>query len=199
VSFLGFVSLLCQEKSLSFWNYFQLHSVIKSQKYHLYNFIRDKRLLIVSSFSKLMAQQIHAGNPRKIDSNFPAVISVIPYTSPYTFFNNKYDTLGHSNFFDTLNMMLEDISKINASEFDVVIVSAGAYSAPLASSIRSRVRKPAMTIGGELQAWTGIANLRTRNEFKAKNVSLDERYWITMIPDEYKPKDYQLIEGGCYW
>jgi hypothetical protein len=28
---------------------------------------------------------------------------------------------------------------------------------------------------------------------------LDERYWITMIPDEYKPKDYQLIEGGCYW
>ena len=27
----------------------------------------------------------------------------------------------------------------------------------------------------------------------------NEEYYITTIPDEYKPNDYMKIEDGCYW
>jgi hypothetical protein len=27
----------------------------------------------------------------------------------------------------------------------------------------------------------------------------NKEYWVTTIPDEYKPPNYEKIEDGCYW
>jgi hypothetical protein len=31
------------------------------------------------------------------------------------------------------------------------------------------------------------------------NIDVNYEFWITEIPEEYKPKDYIKIEYGCYW
>jgi hypothetical protein len=60
--------------------------------------------------------------------------------------------------------------------------------------------KNVCTVGGDLQTFFGILNGRTKNWFKSNNIEIQyKEYWITEIPDEYKPSDYMKIENGCYW
>jgi hypothetical protein len=35
--------------------------------------------------------------------------------------------------------------------------------------------------------------------YSSEKKSGNLKYWITNIPDEMKPNNYQSIENGCYW
>lgn len=160
--------------------------------------IKDRKLLLVSPFSPLFRQQILSGNCRRIHPHFPNVSSVAIYRMPYTFLNNKHGN--ESSFFATLSRVCEEIERtIDPRDFDLAVVSAGAYSVFVANCIARKFHTDVMTMGGDLQYNLGVVSQRLRNHLKTQNITIDRRYWVDPIPDEYKPPEYMKIENGCYW
>jgi len=156
----------------------------------IFDFISNKKLLIISPFSKLVKQQIESGNCKKIYDNFPYIKNIYIYTHIYTFFNNG----PYQNILETNEKVFNDIIQtINIELFDSVLISCGAYSNLYAEKFFN-LGKNVCTIGGELHDFFGIMNKRNRN-----NITTKQEYWIQNIPDEYKPKGYMKIEDGCYW
>ena len=165
----------------------------------VYDFIKDKNVLIISPFSSLMEQQIVSGNCKKIYSNFPNINKIYTYNFIYTFFNKGPD----QNILETCNKQFEIIMNTIENNYESVIISCGAYSVLLAEKFYNQ-NKNVLTIGGDLQTYFGIANNRLKKEdhvgiYKKELESGNIQYWITTIPDELKPVDYQRIENGCYW
>lgn len=148
---------------------------------NIYSLLEGKRLLIVSSFSDLICEQVNNKNIFSIYADFPAIESIAGYTYPYCYFNNGPD----ASAFETIDRVVDSIISI---DFDVAIVSAGFAGAIIVDRINS-MGKTAMTIGATITLMFGI------------NQCLDHStpYWITKIPDKYKPKKYKKIEGGGYW
>jgi hypothetical protein len=169
----------------------------------VYKFIQDKKLLIISPFSPLIKQQIINGNCKKINNNFPNIKEIYIYQNTYTFLNNG----PHNNIFETAQFWLNDILE-KKYDFDSVLISCGAYSNILADAFYN-MGKNICICGGYLQPYFGISNNRIKNsqdaeywqKFLGDNYIKEEtkQYWITEIPDNYKPDNYKLIEDGCYW
>jgi hypothetical protein len=161
-----------------------------------YNKIQNRKILIISPFAKLIEQQYKSNNCYKIYSNFPNIEKLSYYTNIYTFFNKG----PHNNILETIDYLFNDINNtINSNDYDMVIVSAGAYSNLLAKKFYD-IGKDIFSIGADMQIYFGILNGRTRQSTLKSGEKLEnEEYWITTIPDEYKPNDYMKIENGCYW
>jgi len=156
----------------------------------IYDFIKEKNILIISPFSPLVKQQIDTGNCKKIYNNFPNIKNVFVYRHMYTFFNDG----PNQNIFQTCDKIFNDIIQlINTDLYDSVIISCGAYSNLYADKFFN-LKKNVCTIGGELHDYFGIMNNRNRN-----SITTNQEYWINYIPDEYKPEGYMKIEDGCYW
>lgn len=150
----------------------------------LYENINNKKVLIVNPMASLMKEQYDSERLHKIRSDFPKLKNMSYIENPYTFFNNGPD----ENILETANKICKEIS---TKEFDVAIVSCGAYSSILAHHIIHIMGKDAITMGGELLTLFGIKTGRdTTSSFN--------EYWIS-VPDHLKPNDYMKIENGCYW
>jgi hypothetical protein len=161
--------------------------------------LNGRKLLVISAFAPLIADQISSGNAQKA---YPGkkinITSVVGYRTNYTFFNNKYGR--ERNFFVTLQRMCTEIHLIDPSSYDVALTSVGAYSSLIASCIVARNRKVTLTLGSDIQTYFAILNKRGSENLARNNHTIsNETFWITKIPDEFKPEDYQRIEGGCYW
>jgi hypothetical protein len=157
--------------------------------------IKGHKLLIISPFAKLFKIQYESGNCNKIYKNFPIIEKINYYTNIYTFFNKG----PHNNIFETVDYLVEDIRKTIEDDYDMVVISAGAYSNIIAKRFYD-LNKNVYVLGGLLQSFFGILNERTKYFYNRDNIKLEnEEYWITKIPDEYKPHDYMKIENGCYW
>jgi len=160
----------------------------------VYDFIKDKNILIISPFSILIKNQIESGNVKVIYHTFPNVGRIYAYKNEYTFFNKGPD----NNIFETAKTIVNNI-KNSSDEFDCVLISCGAYGCLVANELYD-YGKNVCLIGGDLQTFFGILNGRTREYFNKNSIKIQhEKNWITQIPDEYKPKDYMNIENGCYW
>jgi hypothetical protein len=161
----------------------------------IFDFIQNKKILIVSPFSKLIKSQIDSGNWKHIYSNAPTLINSYIYTFPYTFFNDG----PHNNILETSEYIFNNIIETIKEDYDSVIISCGAYGCLMAKQFYE-IGKNVCVVGGELQKYFGILNTRQkqlneRNNLEIKNIE----YWIVNIPEEYKPHDYMKIENGCYW
>ena len=171
-------------------NYFPIESVI-------YKLVSNKKVLIISPFATLFKQQVESGNCTRIDPNFPPMEKTIYYTNPYTFFNSG----PHANILQTAQHIINEINALN-EDFDSVLISAGAYSCILAKAFYDQ-GKNVCTSGGELQKMFGILNTREKQGMARNKIDINtlpnKDSWILTIPDAYKPKNYKLIEGGCYW
>lgn len=161
----------------------------------LFNFIENKKILIISPFSPLIKQQLISGNCKKIYNNTPDIDTIYTYTFPYTFFNKG----PHNNILETADCIYNEIITTIQNDYDSVLISCGAYSCLMAKKFYDN-SKNICIIGGELQTMVGILNNRTRNYYINQNIEIpNKEYWITEIPDIYKPNDYMKIENGCYW
>jgi hypothetical protein len=154
----------------------------------VFDSIKNRKVLVISSFDGLIKQQYTSGNIYKIYENFPILKQLEVYKFPYCFHNNG----PHANYFETLDHVYNDIRKI---DFDIAILGCGCYGHMLCHKIHSDLKKDAIYIGGNIQTMFGILSTREKNA----NTSQVNEFWITEIPDEYKPKDYEKIEDGCYW
>jgi hypothetical protein len=178
-----------------FSKYMNTTLFIDINKQMVYNFINSKKILIVSPFAVLIKSQIVNGNCKKIYDNFPSVESVSVYTFPYTFFNKGPD----KNILETSEKHFNNILKTVKNDYDSVLISCGAYSCILAEQFYN-INKNVCTVGGQMQTFFGILNSRYAEQQKSLKLEIENlEYWITDIPEEYKPTDYKKIENGCYW
>jgi hypothetical protein len=159
----------------------------------LYKIISNKNIIIINSFAKLIKQQIDNKNLEKIYKNFPEINNVYCYTTPYTFFNYGNE----KSIIHTLKNIYSDIKILHEKyNFDVAIISCGAYSSLVANFINLQLNKDVFVAGGFITRFFGIINKRDLDN----NIIFDNlKYWIQKIPDEYKPNNYEKIENGCYW
>lgn len=161
----------------------------------VFDFMRNKKILIISPFSPLIKEQIISGNCKKIYDNTPEVDTIYTYKFPYTFFNKG----PHNNILETADFIYNEIITTINNDYDSVLISCGAYGCLMAKKFYDN-GKNVCTLGGDLQTMFGILNGRTRDYYNNANKEIpNKEYWITEIPDVYKPKDYMKIENGCYW
>ena len=81
------------------------------------------------------------------------------------------------------------------SDFDVALISAGAYALPLAHHAK-KLGKIGITCGGELQLFFGVVGKRW--EHMEKVTKYRNEFWVRPSEDE-RPANWREIEDGCYW
>ena len=173
-----------------FLNYYNSNKIVCINENLTYNFMKNKKILIISSFGKLMKEQYDSGNVFKFNPAFPNIESITYYTSPYTFFNSGPD----ENSIETCEKIYNEIINIsNFNEIDSIIISFGSYSNILSLYFEKNYNKDILTIGRLLASIFGIIT------HTAPIPEKYTEYYITKIPDEYKPDNYDKIENGCYW
>jgi hypothetical protein len=96
------------------------------------------------------------------------------------------------DWFEALDSMK---ARIDATDYDVAIIGAGAYGLPLGAHVK-RSGKKAVHLGGITQMLFGIRGKRwdDRPEF----ASLYNEHWVRPLPEE-APENFTKVEGGCYW
>jgi len=168
---------------------YNLFNKNKNKNIQLMNLINNKKVLIVNSIASLMKQQFYSVNRHKINPNFPKnVKNIETINTESTIVNDGPD----NNILETSTILC---SKINEYDFDIAIVSVGAYSILIADFIINNLKKECYIIGGTLPYYFGIITKRTGKEL-LKNKIFD--YLIT-VPEELKPENYMKVEHGCYW
>lgn len=91
-----------------------------------------------------------------------------------------------------LNRLKKDMDNI---EFDIALISAGAYSLPLAAHAKS-LGKKGIHAGGALQTFFGVSGNR-----------YDSYPWVQKFANpnwrrpsiHERPRNWKSIEDGCYW
>jgi len=97
-----------------------------------------------------------------------------------------------STWFDALDHMK---GKMEATDFDVLIVGAGAYGFHLATHAK-RIGKQAVLMGGATQLLFGIKGQRWDDHPLGEK--LYNEAWVRPLPEEI-PRDHTDVEEGCYW
>ena len=149
--------------------------------------LEGKRVLIISSIGDTIDVQY-----KKKDLLFKTQVlpkfSLCHYHMPETQMGNHGDQY---SWFDMLSKISLDIAKI---EFDVAIVSAGAYGYPLASLIK-KMNKVVIELCSGLYPLFGIKN-KTQQIIRRVSKHYNDN-WI--FPIEQPPAQYENIEKGAYW
>ncbi len=99
---------------------------------------------------------------------------------------------GFDTWFDALDHMKE---KISECDFDTAIIGCGAYGFPLASFIKNQ-GKQAVHLGGVTQLLFGIKGARWDNTGFMRDFYNPS--W-TRPSESETPKNFEKVEGGCYW
>jgi hypothetical protein len=169
----------------------------------IYKQLEHKRVCVVSSFSGIIQHQYESGNiyrlgfetqPNTRHLKFPHIASLSTYQFPYCFLNNG----PHQDYFETIEKVFEELKEHSTKyPFDIVLLGCGAYGHMLTHRIHTELNKDAIYVGGTITNVFGILSSRELHHNK-KDYPINE-YWITSIPDEYKPPNYKDIEDGCYW
>ena len=179
------INEISNNNTLNF-DWYDLYTHIEQPNFWL-GTIRNKKILIVSSINAQIKEQI----PKfRLIHNTDYSIScpVVYYDCPETYFKEERH---ESNWFETFNKIKTDISKI---EFDIAIISAGAYGHPLAAYIKM-LGKQAINICSGIYVLFGIRN-KTQTIIR-KISSKYNKYWI--FPVKNNNRNYIDIEKGGYW
>jgi hypothetical protein len=146
-----------------------------------------KRVAIVSGFSETFAKQHEIINKVFEGVNYPSFDPVF-IKAPLTQggIDDGRDWKWH------LEKTKEAIRKSN---FDVLLVSAGGYSFPLAAHAKE-IGKIGINCGGELQLFFGVIGKRWDDSSNVKKYR--NEYWVRPSEAE-RPANWREIENGCYW
>ena len=151
--------------------------------------LRGKRVLVVHPFVKSIEKQYQK---RSLLFNHPDILpdfDLVTIRAVQTIADN---TEGFDDWFQALDHMKKQIS---LAEFDIAIIGCGAYAFPLGAYVKD-LGKKAVVLAGATQILFGIKGSRWDQHPVISQ--LYNENWVR--PDETeKPKQFQRIEGGCYW
>lgn len=147
--------------------------------------LKDKKILIINPFKTEIDKQLQ--HKDKIWKN-PDILSgdFITYQSVQSIGGEG----PHKDWYQSFEIMCDDISKL---DFDIALLGCGSYGLPLANFIKTNMNKSAIYVGGGLQLYFGIIGKRWQNDKDIlENIN---NYWIRPSIT----KNYEKVEGGCYW
>lgn len=160
--------------------------------------LKGKRVLVVSSFSKSVEHQYARREKIYPGTDILPQFTLLTYQSLVTL--GDMDDNRFSDWFEALDFMKNEILSI---DFDVALVSCGAYAYPLCAEIK-KAGKQAICMGGVLQILFGIMGRRWDGSRFGGIEHMDENLkkyyndsWI--YPLEERPKAADKVEYGPYW
>ncbi|PQB03881.1 hypothetical protein [Aureitalea marina] len=153
--------------------------------------LKGKKVLVIHPFTASIKSQFEK---RELIFENPDILpefELITYT-PVQSIAGNYKSLPYKDWFEALESMKSDISKL---DFDVALIGCGAYGMPLAAHVK-QLGKQGIHIGGAIQILFGILGKRWESEYDISHLVNDNwvRPMVTEIPD-----NHNLVEGGCYW
>lgn len=159
------------------------------------HYLINKKVLIISPFIESFKKQLNNKFQIFKDPNKKIFLDNQQFVFYKTYQTNAGNCL-HNNWFETYNLMVNDINNI---DFDIALVSCGSYGLPLCNYIKGKMNKSAIYIGGGLQLLFGVMGKRwENNEFWSKIIKENDTKFIKPFGDEIM-KNFNNIEGGCYW
>jgi hypothetical protein len=84
--------------------------------------------------------------------------------------------------------------QLEAADFDIALIGAGAYGLPLAAYAK-RMGKKGVHVGGMLQLFFGIMGKRWED---MRIPGMRREYWVRPSATE-TIRGKTAVEGGCYW
>lgn len=149
--------------------------------------LENKKVLVVHPFEKSIINNYK--NKNKIFNN----PKTLPEFELKTIKAEQNLSNTESNYFETIKRTQEKISNI---EFDIAIIGCGAQGLPLASFIKKELKKTSIHMAGATQILFGIIGKRWEKYPQTR--SIVNEYWTRPLPEE-TPKNFELVENGCYW
>jgi len=152
--------------------------------------LEGKRVLVATPFPKTFAQQYEKREALWTDGRgvLPEFeVSFVPVPPHAHLLSEPV----YPDWVTGLNVLKD---KVSASEFEVLLVGAGAWSVPLAAHAK-RMGKAGIHLGGGLQVLFGVKGRR----WEGKDVSAFwNDAWTRPLPEE-TPGNVQRMESGAYW
>lgn len=155
--------------------------------------LEGKRVLVIHPFVDTIQTQY-----QKREAIFPGT-AILPEFTLLTMkavqTSARQQTSGFSDWFEALEWMYQEAMK---TDFDVAIVGCGAYGMPLCAKLK-QAGKQAVQLAGATQILFGIRGRRWDESPCFQYVrDFYNDAWVYPGQQE-RPKDYQVVEGGCYW
>jgi hypothetical protein len=153
--------------------------------------LRGKRVLIISAFENSILESLPNRDKIYGVDLFPdCTISTIRPPQTQGEENSQEFSIELANFCTKLDKIKDT--------YDVALVSCGGYGNLVCNHIYSQNGKSAIYVGGVLQMYFGILGERWLRERPDIVTLYANTYW-KRPKDSEKPRNYQAVEGSCYW
>lgn len=152
--------------------------------------VQGKRVLVIHPFAESIREQYE--NKRTMLFENPGVLPEFHLHTIKAVQSIAGEPTGFATWFDALDSMK---TAMDAVEYDVCIVGAGAYGLPLAAHAKSS-GKSAVHMGGGTQILFGIKGRRWDDHEVISNLYNDA--WVRPKALE-TPRSFSSVEDGCYW
>jgi len=158
------------------------------------NALNGKSILIISPFVETIKNQLNVQEKLFYGSHYNwfqnCTFSFLK--PPVTLAGNHENKEWHDHFEEFKEQLLSN------NDFEVALVSCGGYGIPVCGFIYEEMNRSAIYMGGVLQMFFGICGGRWEVEEKTALDKYRNQYWTRPSQNE-KPRNFQSIEGGCYW
>ena len=151
--------------------------------------LAGKRVLVIHPFETSIRQQYH-----KRERLFPS-LDILPEFELKTIRAVQTNAGGETEFASWSEALVSLKKQVDAVEFDIALIGAGAYGLPLAAHVK-QIGRQAVHMGGALQILFGIKGRRWDNSPAISRFY--NEYWIRPLPEE-TPAQAGQVEEGCYW
>ena len=152
--------------------------------------LRGRRVLVIHPFAQSIREQYENKRESLFDS--PEVLPQFDLHVIKAIQSAAGEVPAFGTWFDALESMK---SAMDAIEYDVCIVGAGAYGLPLAAHAKKSGRL-GIHMGGATQILFGIKGKRWDDHEVISRLYRDS--WIRPKSCE-APRNSMAVEGGCYW
>lgn len=152
--------------------------------------LKGKKVLVVHPFAETIANQF-------LKREFLFENNLLPNFELITIKAVQSIAGGKTEFNDWFEALESMKAKIDATNYDICIVGAGAYGFPLAAHVK-RMGKKSIHLAGVTQLLFGIRGKRWEQFLVWPYANLYNNYWVRPGENE-KPQNAIKVENACYW
>jgi hypothetical protein len=162
-----------------------------NQQYPWTQALKGKDVLVIHPFAETIEEQ-YLNNRQHLFEN-PLVLPEFKLLKTIKAVQSiAGNTVNFTDWFEALEYMKTEIDKC---DFEVAILGCGAYGMPLAAYIK-RLGKKSVHLGGITQLLFGIkGKIYCENEITKNCIN----EFFVEPKDMDRPKNAEIVEGGCYW
>ena len=183
------------------WQQFFVHhfskpsSVFDGKVTYCFNYeyikhLTNRKVLVVSPFANSIRKQFERRKEFHINDDLNLDFELLCYKSVLS---QGDENPPQKDWFEALDSMFSEIMRI---DFDVALLSCGAYGLPLGSLLYAAKGGQILHLGSSVPVLFGIKSVAYEKIDSAKRRM--NANWIYPSPDE-TPLGFEKIEGGCYW